>query len=416
MNNLLSSKKLKIITKGNYDITFIQDFDFVVIKVGHNYELKIHDNDFLNVQEKDISFYEENNVGYISIRNKKYKLEKKYNTSQDIKQIENELKKKDNTLNTYKKEINKLRMENESIKSKKLNEKNLNKTKMKDYFELNEKIKYLSIFPSGKFISLDNKIQILDKDFNSKDTLDLPEVEKLNEIFIINDNYFLLYNYDIVKYFKVNKKFQREAKKQLNRKINSISVFSNENEFIISTEKGLFKLDSEENLKLIGLEEQIKFSLIIENLNLLISSARDKIIVRDLNNFSIKQNLNKNGDYIYQIDKNKILISEKNNKLFRIYEYSNSKLFKEKKKIELENYFDDVLVLDDYILFRGIYEISSLVDIYDKKTLNKIERIKIGNDKVSYKFLKIKGKNTFINYTLQGNEIFIYKIDSKKNN
>ncbi len=416
MNNLLSSKKLKIITKGNYDITFIQDFDFVVIKVGHNYELKIHDNDFLNVQEKDIYFYEENNEGYISIRNKKYKLEKKYNTSQDIKQIENELKKKDNTLNTYKKEINKLRMENESIKSKKLNEKNLNKTKMKDYFELNEKIKYLSIFPSGKFISLDNKIQILDKDFNSKDTLDLPEVEKLNEIFIINDNYFLLYNYDIVKYFKVNKKFQREAKIQLDPKINSISVFSNENEFIISTEKGLFKLDSEEKLKLIGLEEQIKFSLIIENLNLLISSARDKIIVRDLNNFSIKQNLNKNGDYIYQIDKNKILISEKNNKLFRIYEYSNSKLFKEKKKIELENYFDDVLVLDDYILFRGIYEISSLVDIYDKKTLNKIERIKIGNDKVSYKFLKIKGKNTFINYTLQGNEIFIYKIDSKKNN
>ena len=56
MNNLLSSKKLKIITKGNYDITFIQNFDFIMIKVGHNYELKYYDNDFLNVEEKDFLF------------------------------------------------------------------------------------------------------------------------------------------------------------------------------------------------------------------------------------------------------------------------------------------------------------------------------------------------------------------------
>ena len=74
MNNLLSSKKLKI-TKGNYDITFIQNFDFIMIKVGHNYELKYYDNDFLNVEEKDISVYEENNEAYIYIKNKKYKLE-----------------------------------------------------------------------------------------------------------------------------------------------------------------------------------------------------------------------------------------------------------------------------------------------------------------------------------------------------
>ena len=415
MNNLLSSKKLKI-TKGNYDITFIQNFDFIMIKVGNNYELKYYDNDFLNVEEKDISVYEENNEAYIYIKNKKYKLEKKYNTTQDIKQRENEFMREKqkfyNTINTYKKEINKLRMENELIKGKKLNEIILDKTILKDNFKLNKKIKYLSIFPSGKFISLGDDIQIWDKSFHSLITLDLPETENLNEIFIINDNYFLLYNYDIVKYFKVNKIFQREPKKNLNAKINSISVFSNENEFIISTEKGLFKLDSEENLKPIGEEEQIKFSLIIEDLNLLISSGRDKIIVRNLNNFLIKQNINKNGDYIYQVDKNKILITEKNKKLFRIYEYSD--LFKEKKKIELENYFDEVLILDDYILFRGIYEISSLVDIYHKKTLNEIVRLKIGNDNVSYKFLKIKGKNTFINYTLQDNEISIYKIDWKE--
>ena len=222
-------------------------------------------------------------------------------------------------------------MENELIKGKKLNEIILDKTILKDNFKLNKKIKYLSIFPSGKFISLGDDIQIWDKSFHSLITLDLPETENLNEIFIINDNYFLLYNYDIVKYFKVNKIFQREPKKNLNAKINSISVFSNENEFIISTEKGLFKLDSEENLKPIGEEEQIKFSLIIEDLNLLISSGRDKIIVRNLNNFLIKQNINKNGDYIYQVDKNKILITEKNKKLFRIYEYSD--LFKEKKKL-----------------------------------------------------------------------------------
>jgi hypothetical protein len=89
---------------------------------------------------------------------------------------------------------------------------------------------------------------------------------------------------------------------------------------------------------------------------------------------------------------------------------------KKKKKIELEKNFDDVLILDDYILFRGIYEISSSVYIYDKKTLNKNVRIGIGLDKVSYKFLQIKGKNTFINYTLQGEEISIYKIEVERNN
>lgn len=416
MINLLSQKILKI-TKGNYDITIIQNFDFIIIQVGHNYELKYYDNNFLNVQEKDISFKEENNEGFIYIRNKKYKLEKKHYTPQDIIKLKNEFmiekKKLYNIINTYQNENNKLRMEiNEK---EKLNEKNLNITiKHKSHSQLKKTIRYLSIFPSGQFISLGNEIQIWDKTFNPLITLDLPEAENLNEIFIVNDNYFLLYYYDIVKYFKVNKIFQRELKTKLNTKINSISVFSNENEFIISTEKGLFKLDSEENLKLFGLEEQIKFSLIIEDSNLLISTGMDKIIVRNLNNFSIKQNINKNGDYIYQVDKDKILITEKNKKLFRIYEYSD--LFKEKKKIELEKYFDDVLILDDYILFRGIYEISSSVYIYDKKTLNKNVRIEIGLDKVSYKFLKIKGKNTFINYTLQGKEISIYKIEVERNN
>ena len=332
MINLLTKKILKI-TKGNYDITIIQNFDFIIIQVGHNYELKYYDNNFLNVQEKDISFKEENNEGFIYIRNKKYKLEKKLYTPQDIIKRENEFmiekKKLYNIINTYQNENNKLRMEiNEK---EKLNEKNLNITiKHKSHSQLKKTIRYLSIFPSGQFISLGNEIQIWDKTFNPLITLDLPEAENLNEIFIVNDNYFLLYYYDIVKYFKVNKIFQRELKTKLNTKINSISVFSNENEFIISTEKGLFKLDSEENLKLFGLEEQIKFSLIIEDSNLLISTGMDKIIVRNLNNFSIKQNINKNGDYIYQVDKDKILITEKNKKLFRIYEYSD--LFKKKKK------------------------------------------------------------------------------------
>ena len=315
MINLLTKKILKI-TKGNYDITIIQNFDFIIIQVGHNYELKYYDNNFLNVQEKDISFKEENNEGFIYIRNKKYKLEKKHYTPQDIIKLKNEFmiekKKLYNIINTYQNENNKLRME--------INEKE----------KLNKTIRYLSIFPSGQFISLGNEIQIWDKNFNPLITLDLPEAENLNEIFIVNDNYFLLYYYDIVKYFKVNKIFQRELKTKLKTKINSISVFSNENEFIISTEKGLFKLDSEEKLKLFGSEEQIKFSLIIEDLNLLISTGMDKIIVRNLNDFSVKQNINKNGDYIYQVDKDKILITEKNKKLFRIYEYSD--LFKEKKK------------------------------------------------------------------------------------
>ncbi len=418
MNSLLRPKILKI-QKKDFLITFTQKCDFITINVGNKYEGKVKSfvDDINEIKDSDVSFSEDENKmkGTLKISN----------ILKLILQVKTTVKE----TNEYKIENSYFSIKSETEKTKLSNM----KIEVKKEINLEVNIKNLSVFPSGNFITLNEEIKIWDKDFKEIKKIDVEEKYKdlIRYIYIIDDDNFIIYNQNILKFFKEDDNFNYIVFEEINSIIYSISILSNNNDFVLGTENGIIILESQEQ-KITKSEYKniIKSTLILEDLNIFISLEKNIIKVRKLSgnlsnllsSNSLIINEKKSGDYIIRINKNTILVGNSNSGKLMIYNIVTDPkpkiilLIEIEPIIEIDNkkktfVFNDILIMNDGILLRGDIKYSSFIMVYDIKTFNHIKTIENGEKKVKYNFLKLKKKNEFINYTNEG-KIMICEITS----
>ena len=339
MNSLLRPKILKI-QKKDFLINFTQKCDFITINVGNKYEGKVKSfvNDINEIKDSDVSFSEEENrmKGTLKISNI---LKLSLKVKNFIKET-NEYK-IENFYFSIKSEIEKTKLSNMKIDIKK-------------EINLEENIKNLSVFPSGNFITLNEDIRIWDKDFKEIKKIDVKEKYKdlIRYIYIIDDDNFIIYNKNILKFFKEDDNFNYIVFEEINSIIYSISILSNNNDFILGTENGIILLESQEQkITKSQYKNIIKSTLILEDLNIFISLEKNDIKVKKLSgnlsnllsSNSLIMNEKKSVDYIIRINKNTILVGNSSSGKLLIY----NMVTDPKAKIILSTEIEPIIEIDN---------------------------------------------------------------------
>ena len=208
---------------------------------------------------------------------------------------------------------------------------------------INDQVYSISIFPSGKFISVSNEsiIHIYDSFFNIIQKIENAHEKSIIYVDVKDENNFVTCSVDknIKTWIKENNKFtlNKIILNAHNDIIRKVLYFSNGNLISCSSDCSIkiwkqFK-DNYYNIKIFNHNEQINSILLLENKNIFISSGEDGTKIWDLKNYECifynKETFCGSWNGICIIDDDKIIVQGKNTKCLKVISINDKKIIHE---------------------------------------------------------------------------------------
>ena len=291
------------------------------------------------IEKKKIS---KNNINETKITNLKNELINLYDKEKNI--LNMSLQNKTLIIN----QINKLNsLDNEIEKlHKRIYEnfiQNYNLETINSIIGINDQVYSISIFPSGKFISVSNEsiIHIYDCLFNIIQKIENAHEKAILYVDVKDENNFVTCSVDknIKTWIKENNKFtlNKIILNAHNDIIRKVLYFSNGNLISCSLDCSIkiwkqFK-DNYYNIKIFNHNEQINSILLLENKNIFISSGEDGTKIWDLKNYECifynKETFCGSWNGICIIDDDKIIVQGKNTKCLKVISINDKKIIHE---------------------------------------------------------------------------------------
>ena len=277
--------------------------------------------------------------------------------------------------------------------------KNYNLETINSIIGINDHVYSISIFPSGKFISVSNEsiIHIYDCFFNIIQKIENAHEKAILYVDVKDENNFVTCSVDknIKTWIKENNKFTFN-KRILNAHtdvVRKVLYFSNGNLISCSSDHSikiweLFK-DNYVNIKILNHDEQINSILLLENKNILISSGEDGTKFWDLKKYECifynKETFCGSWNSICNIDDDKIIVQGKNTTCLKVISVKDKKIIHEMyNSIKVWGLF--FMKDKDLILVGGN---SNDILIYYKDNYKLIKRIENAHNKDINGFIQL---------------------------
>ena len=289
---------------------------------------------------------------------------------------------------------------------------------------INDQVYSISIFPSGKFISVSNEsiIHIYDSFFNIIQKIENAHEKSIIYVDVKDENNFVTCSVDknIKTWIKENNKFtlNKIILNAHNDIIRKVLYFSNGNLISCSSDCSIkiwkqFK-DNYYNIKIFNHNEQINSILLLENKNIFISSGEDGTKIWDLKNYECifynKETFCGSWNGICIIDDDKIIVQGKNTKCLKVISINDKKIIHEiYNSINVWGLF--FIKEKDLILVGGN---SKDILIYYKDNYQLIKRIENAHNKDINGFIQLNNGNILSYSDDRQIKSWVFKFEKKK--
>ena len=289
---------------------------------------------------------------------------------------------------------------------------------------INDQVYSISIFPSGKFISVSNEsiIHIYDSFFNIIQKIENAHEKSIIYVDVKDENNFVTCSVDknIKTWIKENNKFtlNKIILNAHNDIIRKVLYFSNGNLISCSSDCSIkiwkqFK-DNYYNIKIFNHNEQINSILLLENKNIFISSGEDGTKIWDLKNYECifynKETFCGSWNGICKIDDDKIIVQGKNTKCLKVISINDKKIIHEiYNSINVWGLF--FIKEKDLILVGGN---SKDILIYYKDNYQLIKRIENAHNKDINGFIQLNNGNILSYSDDRQIKSWVFKFEKKK--
>ena len=289
---------------------------------------------------------------------------------------------------------------------------------------INDQVYSISIFPSGKFISVSNEsiIHIYDSFFNIIQKIENAHEKSIIYVDVKDENNFVTCSVDknIKTWIKENNKFtlNKIILNAHNDIIRKVLYFSNGNLISCSSDCSIkiwkqFK-DNYYNIKIFNHNEQINSILLLENKNIFISSGEDGTKIWDLKNYECifynKETFCGSWNGICIIDDDKIIVQGKNTKCLKVISINDKKIIHEiYNSINVWGLF--FIKEKDLILVGGN---SKDILIYYKDNYQLIKKIENAHNKDINGFIQLNNGNILSYSDDRQIKSWVFKFEKKK--
>ena len=289
---------------------------------------------------------------------------------------------------------------------------------------INDQVYSISMFPSGKFISVSNEsiIHIYDSFFNIIQKIENAHEKSIIYVDVKDENNFVTCSVDknIKTWIKENNKFtlNKIILNAHNDIIRKVLYFSNGNLISCSSDCSIkiwkqFK-DNYYNIKIFNHNEQINSILLLENKNIFISSGEDGTKIWDLKNYECifynKETFCGSWNGICIIDDDKIIVQGKNTKCLKVISINDKKIIHEiYNSINVWGLF--FIKEKDLILVGGN---SKDILIYYKDNYQLIKRIENAHNKDINGFIQLNNGNILSYSDDRQIKSWVFKFEKKK--
>ena len=364
----------------------------------------INEKQIINFSKELINLYDrENDILNMNLQNKSL--------------IKNQINKL-NVLDTKIEKLNKRIFENLT--------KNYNLETINSIIGINDQVYSISMFPSGKFISVSNEsiIHIYDCFFNIIQKIENAHEKAILYVDVKDENNFVTCSVDknIKTWIKENNKFIFN-KIILNAHtdiIKKVLYFSNGNLISCSSDCSIkiWKLckDNYINIKQLNHNQQVNSILLLENKNIFISSGEDGTKFWDLKNYECifynKETFCGSWNGICKIDDDKIIVQGKNTKCLKVISVNDKKIIHEiYNSINVWGLF---FIKDkDLILVGGN---SNDILIYYKDNYKLIKKIENAHNKDINGFIQLNNGEILSYSDDRQIKLWLFKFEKKKIN
>ena len=261
-------------------------------------------------------------------------------------------------------------------------------------------IRFISLFPSGNFISVSNdrSIKIFDINLNNIQTIKEAHNDNINYVDVKNENNFITCSYQNINFYnKISDKYilNNNIENAHNDTIYCIKYYSNEKIISCSRDKTI-KIWEENNNKyqcitIIKFIIWVNSLLILEDKNILISSCPEGTILWNMNNLEIIINIKEaicyNTNILNILDEDKIIVGDD---IIKVISLSEKKIVK-----EINNEFRCIgiyVIKEKKMFLTGGY--NNNIKIYNSDIFELIHIINNAHNDWVYGFIQLK--NGFI--------------------
>ncbi len=276
-----------------------------------------------------------------------------------------------------------------------------------------EKISYISLFPSGNLIcvTFNKSIKIYDNDFILQNIIRNAHQNPITLVNIKDEENFVTSSWEgNIKFWKKEKKNKYEIKQKINKahngNINTIIYYSNEI-LISSSDDGIIKIwelnkfKKYNNILVLNHSAKLFSILLLNDLHILLSSGHFGIKIWNINNYEciiyIKNAFCANNNALKRINDDKLIVGGRNDGAMKIISISEKKII---KSIENEFLCCGICIIENKnILIIGGE--SKDMKIYNINTFEYIQTIKEAHIDWIYGISKIN-KDSIITYGCDG--------------